>query len=381
MNFHYYSENWPAARLLFPASAQSDAMPSAYEVQLKERELRARGEFIAAQNLMLWWSMIPLELRSTQEFPRYSPAHHPLTQAPTIDQVPATTGLKGIALPVTIIVLVISFMLTLGVFFNSAGQSHLPKDLTTLELPGSTLVEPIAQPAVAPNQEISERLTTAEYTEFFDEVSFYAVRSDLTLYPAPTEDVGQVWRETVAVFGEDARKLERFGVTYEESEISAYIDPIAGELAISLTNENLDQMNRVYALTHEYNHLVQMNRSDSHEGSRTLCDTHLVVDGAQCVPASAPLNLWIDNFWNGDAEGTGTGSIEDGQARYERAPRDYVSVYAASAPQEDMAESFASWVFHHQIPEAKLYFLEHDPESVALKQRILKSLEGEGINV
>lgn len=381
MNFHYYSENWPAARLLFPARAESDTMPSDHEVRLKERELISRGEILAAQNLMFWWQMIPLAARESLGEPRYSAANHPLNQSPNSPEQEPVTGLKGVGLPVTIIALVIAFMLIVGVIFNPAAQSSLPKDLTTLELPSATLSQPIADPAVAPEQETARDLTVSEYTEFFSSVSFYSVSSNLTLSPAPTEDVAQVWKETVAIFGEDALKLKRFGVTYEDSEVSAYVDPIAGDLVIRLADENLEQSSRVYALTHEYNHVVQMNRSDSDYVSRTLCETHLVVEESQCVPKGAPLNLWIDNFWNGDPANTGTGDIEEGQARYERNPRDYVTVYAASAPQEDMAESFASWVFYRQIPEAKLYFLEHDPESVALKERILNSLHEAGITV
>lgn len=361
-------------------------MPSDQEVRLKERELRARGEFLAAQNLMLWWEMIPLSIRSPREnIASYNSSTHPLSftpvQAPNHFEAPAQATLKGVALPATIILLVITFMLTLGVFFNPASQSSLPKDLTTLELPSETLTNEIAAPAVAPKQATADKQPAGEYTEFLYDVKFYAVQSDLTLSPAPTEDVAQVWSETVTVFGEDALKLKRFGVSYEDSDISAYVDPIAGDLVIRLADENLQQPNRIYTLTHEYNHVVQMNRAGAPLASRALCETHLVVDGSQCVPEGSPLNLWIDNFWGGSSGDTSTGNIEDGKERYERAPRDYVTVYAASAPQEDMAESFASWVFYRQIPEAKLYFLENDPESVALKKRILESLAKAGIEI
>lgn len=382
---------WPEVTKIFPLHSAQDRMPTAKEVQAKVDELYSSGDTFNASRLTLWWGAIPesaiprdpinsmhpqidqpeLSKRENQAFAR-------LAELPTVEDVTEAKGngirFRDFAVPVAVMVLVVVFMLT-AVVVNGANRIVPEGDGTERldRFPKAPVV--IAPEANYPGQPISKVDESPTIgSQFFERIHVYRVSDQLELAPNPTAEVAELWSRTVAIFGDDAKRLESFSVAYEEgSQIAGYLDLDTSNLVINLNSSMADEGVQDFTLVHEYNHMLTL--MDQYETGAS-CDSTLLLNGNLCLDSSSSLQRWVKLFWNepGMLKDTSTGNVEAGERRFSETPEDFVSPYAASAPQEDMAESFAAWVFGYPMPEEKKEFFDKDAESRALKARILSSL-------
>lgn len=395
MNLSKYAVIWPEVKNLFPLHSQQDRLPTARETQAKIDELYESGDSLNASRLTLWWGSIPEsdiprnpinsmhpQLDHSELSYRENKAFSRLAELPQLEdeayrreeKEPTGIRFRDFAVPVAVMVLVVVFMLS-AVFINGISRV-VPEGNGTERLDRfqrePVVIAPEASYAGQPLSSTDKAPKTA--SQFFKSIHVYRISDQLELSPNPTKEVAELWRRTVAVFGADAKRLESFGIAYEDdSLIAGYLDLDTRTLVINLNGTMTDSNVQNFTLVHEYNHMVTL--MGQYE-SGASCDSTLLLNGNVCLDENSSLQRWINRFWNepGMLKDTSTGNVEAGEKRFSEMPEDFVSTYAASAPQEDMAESFAAWVFGYTMPEKKHDFFDNDPESRALKARILSSL-------
>lgn len=128
----------------------------------------------------------------------------------------------------------------------------------------------------------------------------------------------------------------------------------------------------ILTLIHEFAHIVTLNQTQVVHGG--TCITYDTGDG--CATAQSYIHAFVQRFWP-EAERTRAVSGED---VYTRAPQKYLTEYAATSPEEDIAESFALFVLESKersgttIADQKAAFFYAYPELVALRNSIRKGL-------
>lgn len=386
---------WPEVTKFFPLHSAQDRMPTANDFQAKVDELYSNGDTLNASRLALWWGSIPESAIPRNPInPMHPQVDHPelsnrenqafarLAELPPLeDEAYQKREVKGngirfrdFAVPAAVIGLVVIFMLT-AVVVNGANRI-IPDGDGTERLDrfpkGPVVITPEANYPGQPLSKIDEAPTTS--SQFFESIHVYRVSDQLELAPNPTAEVADLWERTVAIFGDDAKRLDSFSIAYEEnSQIAGYLDLDTNNLVINLNSSMVEESVKNFTLVHEYNHMLTLMGQYQTGAS---CDSTLLLNGNLCLDSSSSLQRWVKLFWNepGMLKDTSTGNVEAGEKRFSETPEDFVSPYAASAPQEDMAESFAAWVFGYPMPEEKKEFFDKDAESRALKARILSSL-------
>lgn len=150
----------------------------------------------------------------------------------------------------------------------------------------------------------------------------------------------------------------------------------------------------VHTLVHELAHIVTLGAgrvvvdpspADTLVAQADRCDSPPVVEG--CAAAGSVLAAFSEAFWDLGAVGgpDGVATVGDRESatveRYLAARDRYVTVYAASGPSEDIAETFTAMALDHRQPrgsvaEAKVEFLRADAELFSLADRIRATLRG-----
>lgn len=128
----------------------------------------------------------------------------------------------------------------------------------------------------------------------------------------------------------------------------------------------------ILTLIHEFAHIVTLNQTQVVHGG--TCITYDTGDG--CATAQSYLHAFVKQFW---PESERRQAVS-GENIYERAPQKYLTEYAATSPEEDIAESFALFVLESKrrerttIADQKASFFYAYPELVTLRNSIRKGL-------
>ncbi|WP_345802867.1 hypothetical protein AAIB33_07235 [Microbacterium sp. AZCO] len=153
------------------------------------------------------------------------------------------------------------------------------------------------------------------------------------------------------------------------------IDPEQRYIAIDATDyDEPDELDRT--LIHEFTHLVTLRATQVTDAIADE-DCPLYANRGCPLPGSY-LEAWETEFWPDAAAPDFDESDESVEERYDA--DEYVTEYAATNPDEDIAESFASWVVGDTEASVgttvadKLAFFEDYPELVQLKTHILAAL-------
>ncbi|HHH12455.1 MAG TPA: hypothetical protein ENJ77_01110, partial [Candidatus Moranbacteria bacterium] len=101
----------------------------------------------------------------------------------------------------------------------------------------------------------------------------------------------------------------------------------------------------IFTLIHEFAHILTLNEKQiDEEASPSSCETFWIEEG--CARAGGYLAGFYDRFWREEGEDfSPEPSPDETLARYEERPESYVTEYAAANPVEDLAESFAAFIF------------------------------------
>lgn len=178
-----------------------------------------------------------------------------------------------------------------------------------------------------------------------------------------------------------------------------YDDPERWALEVDILDAD-DKLNLTYTLIHEYAHLLTLGPSqvspslaifenpddeDIYLREASACPQYFPGEG--CAYPESYLNAFFDRFWTGiHAEWQDINLIEDDEAYYQALDgfysmyRDqFVTAYAATNPEEDIAETFTFFILSprpagHTLAEQKILFFYEYPELVDLRARLLTSL-------
>ncbi|PID52596.1 MAG: hypothetical protein CR972_01170 [Candidatus Moraniibacteriota bacterium] len=131
----------------------------------------------------------------------------------------------------------------------------------------------------------------------------------------------------------------------ENDDTFAYVttnsdNPRRWDIVVAMDAFHDGEKEVVYTLIHEFSHIVTLNYSQMQENENTLCHNFIVQEG--CLQNDAYLNTFYNTFWKNQFDVY----TQNRENNYQKNPNAFVTEYAATNPEEDIAESFASFVFH-----------------------------------
>lgn len=145
-------------------------------------------------------------------------------------------------------------------------------------------------------------------------------------------------------------------------------------IAIDVVSAEDDQRELLLTLLHEFAHVFTQTTDELDvEGDPDDCE--VLWNGAGCFWDDSYVALWVDEFWPdsyvADLPDDGSADEEGGDDRCEL-DATFLGPYAASAPEEDLAESFSAFVFDLEVPpgvSAKIDWFAQFPELAEFRDR------------
>lgn len=215
-----------------------------------------------------------------------------------------------------------------------------------------------------------------------------------------------VWEYFIALFPPEERQfVTEYSVTTDgiDNTLAAvtqtYNDPSEWALEVDILDIK-DIHNLTFTLVHEFGHLLTLNAEqvppsasvfnnpddqDVYESEKAACAEYFPGEG--CSTASSYINAFYDRFWvdiydewdeinYANDDETYYEMLDDFYYKYED---QFISDYAATTPEEDIAESWSFFVLAPKptgssIADQKVLFFYEYPELVQLRDDILNNL-------
>jgi hypothetical protein len=216
----------------------------------------------------------------------------------------------------------------------------------------------------------------------------------------------QIWNYFAALIPEPNRQMVSYYsvLTDGKANLLAAVsqtksDPTQWVLEVDITDA-ADYANLTFTMVHEFGHLLTLNADqvppslavfnnpkdkNIYDQEAAACPDYFPGEG--CSNPDSYINRFYQRFWNDIyAEWSQIDQIEDERDYYEKMIQFYaqyedrfVSEYASSNPGEDIAESWAFFVFGPKpgdttIADQKVLFFYEHPELVELRSQILNRL-------
>jgi len=183
------------------------------------------------------------------------------------------------------------------------------------------------------------------------------------------------------------------------SVIQAQDDPKHWVLDVDILDAN-DTYNLTFTLVHEFGHLLTLNaeqvppsvRVFNNPDSDNILDSEIAAcpnyfPGEGCSTSTSYINAWYNRFWVDiykewdeinyiENDDDYYDALDDFYAKYKD---QFVTDYAVTTPEEDIAESWAFFVLapkpkNNSIADQKVLFFYKYPELVTLRDDILQNL-------
>jgi hypothetical protein len=259
------------------------------------------------------------------------------------------------------------------------------------------------------DSEFPEQLYLVSYGVYGDQISdpiFEDVSADLTAYQEDEITHQEIWDIFITLIpsGEHDSLVEYDIVTDGEGNNLAsvgqtYYDPALWTLEVDILDSN-DKLDLIYTLIHEYAHLLTLgpdqvtpslalfkNPDDNEIYFNEVSACPAYFPGEGCSKTSSYINTFYNQFWADIyEEWLDINLIEEDDAYYEALDDFYyeyedrfVTDYAATNPEEDIAEVFTFFVLSPRpggstIAEEKILFLYEYPELVELRDEIINGI-------
>jgi hypothetical protein len=236
--------------------------------------------------------------------------------------------------------------------------------------------------------------------------SYESVSSDLQDEQDDTASQESVWDYFTSMIPADERTfITEFSITTDgkDNTLAAVTqtqsDPNDWALEIDILDIN-DTYNLTFTLIHEFGHLLTLNaeqvppsikvfnnpeNEDILESEINACPQYFPGEG--CSKANSYINAWYNRFWvDIYDEWDEINYIDDDDAYYEALDNFYyqyedqfLTDYAVTTPEEDIADSWAFFVLSPKpdgdtIAEEKILFFYEYPELVQLRETILNNI-------
>jgi hypothetical protein len=244
----------------------------------------------------------------------------------------------------------------------------------------------------------------------------YTVRGDELLYPeinpdAPsrwrawqenTQAHENIWRYYAALIPAEHRAYLNEFIIYTDGKdeglaavSQSLTDPTRWDLMVDIVDAE-EPRELTFTLIHEFGHLLTLNASQIQPNLRVFnnpddpdifyaeslkCPDYFTYEG--CANPDSYMNLFVEQFWYDIFDEWEDIDMEEDEDRYydrlddfyHRYADQFVTDYAATSPEEDIAEAFAYFILTERprgdsIAEQKVLFFYQFPELVQLRQQI-----------
>jgi hypothetical protein len=215
------------------------------------------------------------------------------------------------------------------------------------------------------------------------------VPEELVSYQQDTERHAYLWKFFTDMIPSDQRTIIGEFVIFSDgydNTIGAVDDAdTPGKWTLEmdiLDSEDLPTL--ATTLIHEFGHMLTLNEGQLDDKAAT-CDAYLSIDG--CTKSDSYMNDFYNAFWTdiydewADAVDFSNGEVDEDLVVefYDEYPDQFVTDYAPTGPEEDIAESWIYFIFGSKpagdtIAEQKVLFFYNYPELVTLRQQILNGL-------
>jgi hypothetical protein len=143
---------------------------------------------------------------------------------------------------------------------------------------------------------------------------------------------------------------------------------IAGYKESNLRERNL-------TLVHELGHIVTLNMNQVKNISESQCKFYFTAEG--CANNQSYLGGFVNSFWDKSMINSAAGGNSD---LYREGK--FVTEYAASNPEEDLAESFAYYIVGgkrdgNTVEDKKVNYFAQFPEIVSMRDEMLTGIRGD----
>jgi len=313
-----------------------------------------------------------------------------------------------------------------NIFFDETPEAYIPQEPATVEPQAEPTAEALVCPLVTDriletaiqyyeedsgdaNSEDPEQIYLVTYSVSGDRISapFYEeVSTDLAGFQEDILGHQDIWNYFITLIpsGERDSLAEYSIVTDGEGNILAAVaqtvdDPAQWGLEVDIRDSD-DKLNLTYTLIHEYAHLLTLgpeqvtpseavfNNPDDdtiYFEEVSACPDYFPGEG--CSRTDSYINVFFNAFWADiHAEWQDINLIEDDAAYYEaldyfyfKYEERFVTDYAATNPEEDIAEAFTFFVLSprpegESMAEDKILFFYDYPELVSLRDEITRGI-------
>jgi hypothetical protein len=253
-----------------------------------------------------------------------------------------------------------------------------------------------------------------EYTLITYEISADQIKHPIldsvpkSMKPYQEDELAQkeIWDYFAAIIPAGQRRLLTHYVIFTDGKDNTLAavaqsdnDPGQWDLSVDIMDTN-DPKDLTYTLVHEFGHLLTLNPDQvtpSQEIFENPEDEDIFAEEQETCPYYFPgegcsrkksyINLFVDRFW-GDIfdEWADIDSIEDEDTYYDSLDEFYqkyedqfVSDYAPTSPEEDIAESWSYFILRPKpagksIADRKVLFFYEFPELIELRKQIADNL-------
>lgn len=231
-------------------------------------------------------------------------------------------------------------------------------------------------------------------------VAYKEVADDLIYFQQEESLQNETWNLFAYLIPKNEREMvQTFGFfTDGPSNTLAYVEPISQEEWLILYDiqdvEHFGEL--VYTTLHEFAHILTLNSSQIEIDSELLEEYidedyyHAAMEGCQtyfpgegCSFDDSYIYLFYKQFWEAylyeEWDSIDTEKEEELEKFYLQYEEEFVSDYAATSLEEDIAESFTAFILLEEQPgveiwEEKINFFYQFPELVKLRTEILARL-------
>ncbi len=186
-----------------------------------------------------------------------------------------------------------------------------------------------------------------------------------------------IWKHISNIAPDDFtnKYVETFQVFNDtNSDVLAFVDDEdqSGKWRISVNQAGYDSSTvreRNLTIVHELGHIVVLNVSQIKQSEESTCKNYFTAEG--CANSSSYINLFTHKFWSeSDISKSKQENSQSGSVLYKQ--NKFVTEYASTNPEEDMAESFSYFVIEKKnqgnyIKDQKSAFYYQFPELVTMR--------------
>jgi hypothetical protein len=247
------------------------------------------------------------------------------------------------------------------------------------------------------------------YTVSGDQISdpqYTSVSSDLQAEQNDTASQEFVWTYFTSLIPEEERSfITEYNITTDgaDNTLAAFTqtqnDPNNWSLEVDILDIK-DTRSLTFTLVHEFGHLLTLNADQvppslevfNNPDDQSVLESEVAAcpqyfPGEGCSTSSSYINAWYNRFWldihdewstinNETDEDTRSQQLDDFYSKYQD---QFVTSYAVTTPEEDIAESWAFFVLSPKpqgdsIADQKILFFYEYPELVQLRETILGNL-------